>query len=162
LRKGMRSQDLAETRYVFVTTNTLLASVARRFLIKEKILRESDCPAVLDVGQLSTIAWLVKDKKFNNEMVGRELLANCYAAMQPQQAWFQTFREAIEKVVGNLETYAQDANNSLILRAARRIAKDESFGSAAIMKTLPIAEIIQRSDQDAQRRIEHIREEERK
>jgi hypothetical protein len=161
LRRGFRTRDFAESRFMFVTTNTLLTSAARQFLTKAKVLRDSDCPAVLHVGQASTIAWLMKDKKLQSQSAGRELLANCYAAVQPDSAWFQAFRESVEKTVGNLETYAEDATNNLVLQAARRIAKDATFGNAAIMRTLPIAELIERSNRAAEKRIEEIRQQER-
>ena len=158
--KGFRTRDFAECRFVFVTTNTLLASATRQFLTKAKLLRDSDCPAVLHVGQVSTIAWLLKDKKLQPTSATTELLANCYAAVQPDPAWFQAFRSAMEGAVGNLEAYADNVTTSLVLQAARRIAKDATFGNAAIMRTLPIAELMDQANRSAEIRIEQIRREE--
>jgi hypothetical protein len=160
LRKGVRTRDLSDARAVFVTTNKLFASAARRFLIDERLAQSIHCPPVLHVGQIATIVWLMTDHKIDPGKAGRELLANCYAAVRPDADWFMNFRSAIEKVVGNLDTYAQDADNNIQLQAARRIAQEESFGNAALMKNLNAAELLQRAAKAADEEKARIRAEE--
>lgn len=160
LRKGFKPRDLSDARAVFVTTNKLFANAARRFLIEERVLQPVHCPPVLHVGQMATIAWLMKDQKIDPGKAGRELLSNCYAAVRPDAEWFQNFRTAIEKVVGNLESYTSNADNNIQVQAARRIAQEESFGNAAIMRNLNAAELLQRATKSADEEKARIRNEE--
>src|SRR5712691_9093963 len=148
LRRSSRSRDFASSRFTFVTTNRLLAAASRRFLINEGQLTQTQCPPVLFITQVATIAWLLKDQKLSPDIAGRELLINCYAAARPDAAWFRYFREGIEHVVGDLEEFGRDPQNSLVLQAARRIAQEESLSNSAIMQALNAAEIIDRSRED--------------
>src|SRR6266487_2831274 len=43
LRRGVRTRDLAECRFLFVTPNKFLAATARRFLIQQKVLQPQHC-----------------------------------------------------------------------------------------------------------------------
>lgn len=145
LRKGIRTKDLAVSGVLFVTANRLLAAASRAFLIKEKQLTHLQCPPVLHLSQVATIAWLLKDQKLKPEKAGRELLTNCYAAIRPDAEWFKNFREGIQKVVGDFETFANDGSNAFLLKAARRIAQEESFSNSNIMRELNAVEILDRS-----------------
>ena len=143
LRGASKSRDFASSRFIFVTANRLLATAARRFLINEGQLTAAQCPPVLYITQVATIAWLLKDQKLSPDIAGRELLINCYAAARPDAEWFRYFREGMEQVVGDLEQFGRE--NSLVLQAARRIAQEESLSNSAIMQELNAAEIIDRS-----------------
>ena len=72
------------------------------------------------VTQATEIRPLLKDQKLSPDIAARELLINCYAAARPDAAWFRRFREGIEQVVGDLEKFVSDPQNSLVLQAARR------------------------------------------
>jgi hypothetical protein len=62
----------------------------------------------------------------------------------PMQHGFGIFERG-STVVGGLEEFGRDPQNSLVLQAARRIAQEESLSSSAIMQELNAAEIIDRS-----------------
>lgn len=159
LRRGNRARDLAECGFVFVTPNTFLTYVARRFLIEERMLGHSDFPPIMSLSQIATIAWLMKDQTIPPEKAGRELLANCFAAVRPDAEWFKYFREGIEQAVsGSLEEYSSNGVNALTIQAARRIAQDESFGSSAIVRQLNMAEILSRAEAEQKRMIEEQEE----
>lgn len=149
LRKNIRTRDLAECRFIFITTNKFLAATSRQFLLSNRTLQPQHCPPMLSVGQIATIAWLLKDQELAPEKVGRELLAHCFAAVRPDAAWFGYFREGIEEVVGSIDEYTRDTTNSIALQAARRIAQEESFGSAALVRELNMAEILSRAKEHA-------------
>jgi len=91
----------------------------------------------------------MKDQRLIPEKAGRELLSNCFAAVRPDAEWFGYFREGMEKLVGPLEEFASDSNNSLALQAARRIAHEESFGSASLVRELNLSEILSRAKSEA-------------
>lgn len=151
LRGRFNTKDLANCGYVFVTSNKFLAQMSRRYLIEQKAVQPQHCPPILNVGQIATIAWLMKDKVLEPEKAGRELLSNCFAAIRPDQEWFRYFREGIEKVTGNIDEYGMDQKNALTLQAARRIAQEESFGESLIVRELNMVEILSRAE------IEHKR-----
>lgn len=159
LRKGKASRDLSESKFVFVTTNRLFANCARQFLMKESIIKGVHCPPVLHVGQMATIAWLMRERKIDPEKAGRELLTNCYAAIRPDASWFQDFRAAIEKVVGNIDDFSAVPENSLKLQAARRIAQNQTFGNASLVRQLNAAEVLQAADREAEAEKERLRAE---
>jgi hypothetical protein len=154
LRKRRNTRDLTACGYVFVTSNRFLANMSRRYLIKENSIRPQHCPPMLSVGQIATIAWLMKDHVLEPEKAGRELLSNCYAAFRPDQKWFRNFREGIEKVTGDLDEYAGVSQNMITLQAARRIAQEESFGESAIVPTLNMVEILNRAEAEAHRMVQ--------
>lgn len=151
LRKGSRPRDLADCGHVFVTSNRLLATASRRFLLEQRAIVPVTFPPMVSVGQMATIAWLLKDHSIPPEKAGRELLSNCFAAIRPDAEWFGFFREGMEKVTGPLEDYNKQNVHALTLQAARRIAQEESFGSSAIVKQLNMAEILSRAEQEQQK-----------
>jgi hypothetical protein len=155
LRRGNRTRDLADAGFVFVTPNTFLAYASKRFLIDERMLGFNNFPPIVSLGQIATIAWLLKDQTIPPEKAGRELLTNCFAAVRPDAEWFKYFREGIEQVVSDsLEDYSTQGTNALTIQAARRIAQDESFGSSAIVRQLNMAEILSRAEHEQTRVIE--------
>lgn len=147
LRKRLNTRDLSRCGFVFVTTNNLLAQASRRYLIEEKVIQPAHCPPFLTVGQIATIAWLLKDHRLVPEKAGRDLLANCFAAIRPDHEWFRFFREGVERRTGNLEEFVREPRNALILQAARRIAQEESFGSSAIVRELNMVEILRQAEE---------------
>lgn len=151
LRRGSRARDLADCGFLFVTPNKFLASSSRRYLIEQKVLGFNSFPPILALGQIATIAWLLKDQTIPPEKAGRELLTNCFAAIKPDAEWFGFFREGMEKVAGPLDEYSKLGSNALTVQAARRIAQDESFGNSAIVRQLNMAEILSRAEQEQSR-----------
>jgi hypothetical protein len=140
-----KTRDFSGSKFVFVTSNRLLATASRAFLIQEKQLAAVHCPPILHHTQVATIAWLLKDKKLSPAIAGRELLVNCYAATRPDEQWFKSFKEGMEKIVGDLQEFAQNPGNNFVLQAARRIAQEESFGNSAVMRGLNAVELLDRS-----------------
>jgi hypothetical protein len=148
LRKGANTRDFTRCGFVFVTHNNFLAYASREFLIKERQLLPQQCAPILHLTQVATIAWLLKDQKLSPALAGRELLVNCYAAARPSAAWFASFREGIERAVGNAEGFGREPGNAFVLQAARRIAQEQSLANPHIMRQLNVAEILD----DARRR----------
>jgi hypothetical protein len=83
LRRNNKTRDLADSKFIFVTSNKFLASTSRRYLIEQRTIFPQHCPPILSVGQIATIAWLLKDQSLAPEKAGRELLSNCFAAVRP-------------------------------------------------------------------------------
>jgi hypothetical protein len=147
----IKKEAISKGGFVFVTTNRFLAQTARKFLMEQKVIRGPQCPPMLTVGQIATIAWLMKEHVLAPEKAGRELLSNCFAAIRPDQDWFRYFRESLEKITGPVDEYAKMPKNALILQAARRIAQDESGGNSAIVRELNMVEILNRAEDEKSR-----------
>jgi len=149
LRRGVKTRDLMKAKFVFVTTNKFLARMSKRYLIEEKAIQPQHFPPMLSVGQVATIAWLLKDHKLSPDKAGRDLLSNCFAAVRPDAEWFKYFREGVEKIKGDIEEYGE--NNTMALQAARRIAQEESFGSNALVRELNMAEVLSKAEAESAR-----------
>lgn len=144
-RGGLKPRDFAKSRFLFVTSNKMLAYASREFLVREGHIQPIHCSPIMHVDQVATIAWLMKDQKLNPQLAARELLVNCYAAARPSAEWFKFFRQGLEEAIGNIDNFSQDPENSFILQSARRIAQEQSFSNSTIMKTLNMAEVLDRS-----------------
>lgn len=146
-RRGHKSRDVLSSKFLFVTSNKLLAGASRKFLTKERAITWVDCPPILHVGQLTTIIWLLKNKQLTDKLVTRDLLANCAAAYRPDPDWMDKFMQAIDaaKILAaqNGEGMLDD---SVKLQAARRIAQDLSFGRTALLDKVSLAEVLAKAD----------------
>jgi hypothetical protein len=145
-RRGHKSRDFFGCKFAFLTTNKFLVRETRRFLISAKELRQQFCSPVLSVSQVATILWLTSDSSISPERASRELISQCYSAYPISGEWFKNFLENIESSVGSAEEMSSDSRRALVLRAARRIAKEESLGHPAIVKSLDAAEILARAE----------------
>jgi hypothetical protein len=146
-RRGHAHRDVMKSRFIFVTSNKFLAVSSRRFLIQEDHLRQHECPPILHVSQLTTMMWLLKNRGFEDRLVTRDLLANCYAAYRPEPEWLSKFIEAVTAAQESGEKIAGDA---IVLQAARRVAQDQSFGRTALLPKISLAEILSRAKEDTE------------
>jgi hypothetical protein len=156
-RRGLKSRDFAKAKYIFVTANKFLAAASRRFLVGENVIAWQDCPPILEVGQIATIAWLLKDRHLEDRKVSRELLANCYAAVRPDNEWLGRFIEEVRQAAkqSGLDP-EQVTQDGMILQATRRIAQDMSFGRTVVLEKLNVVEILAKAKRETESlRAEH-------
>ena len=159
LRRGRVSRDIGGSRYLFITKNSALQRVARRFVTK--FVEEYDVsvmPPVLTVSQITTVAWIAATRKLEEHNVSRELLAACYAAVQPSEAWAEEFARVFEKFRDeNPEFLAQRANSMVFLHGARATARDESLNQPLVLKKLNLAELFRQAAEAEQAAAEEFR-----
>ena len=150
-RRGHVSNNPLQSRILFVTSNDLLAKASRKYLVDQGQLKWHECPPILQIGQLSTIVWLLNNRKFEDKLVGRELLASCYAAYRPEPEWLEEFSEAIGRATSLTEAGVESTmNDAMRLQAARRVALDQSYGRTALLRTLNMAEVLALADEQKQ------------
>lgn len=160
MRRGKKTKDVAQSIAIFVCRNQLLQKTARRFLVDHEGYDWTSTPAILTIGQISTVAWLAAAKTLEPTKVTKELLATCYSAMRPDAKWAETFLQALERFKGeNKEQVEGYADSVLFLQTARSIAQEQSLGQTAILKKLNTVELFQRAaavaeEKEALRRIE--------
>lgn len=145
LRRGFVRREVSASNHLFVSRNSLLQRVARKFAI-EHVDEYDDfaAPTVLTVGQITTIAWISSAKKLEPRKVSKELLAACYSAVKPSPGWAEEFSRALARFKVENPAFTQEkANQHFFLQTARSMAKDESLGQAAVLRKINLADIFQ-------------------
>lgn len=151
LRKGERARDVAQSKCLFVSRNSLLQRVARRFVVEHCDYDSGNVPPVLTVGQIATIAWFVASKTLEPVKVTKELLANCYNAVRPNTGWAQEFANALENYrKGNPELFEERAKSAIFLGATRALAREESLGQAPLLRKINFAELLDKAAKKAE------------
>ena len=142
LRKGRASRDIASSRFLFVSRNSLLQKSARKFAIEHtEDYDESSTPAILTLGQITVAGWLATASALEPHKVSQELLALCYGAVKPSATWAEEFARATDEFSAEDKTVIeQRADSILILNATREAARDESLNEAAILRKVNVAE----------------------
>lgn len=147
LRKGRAARDIGTSKYLFVSKNNTLQRVARNFVAEHvEAFDSSSIPPVFTVSQITTVAWIAATKALDEHKVSRELLANCYAAVQPSEAWASEFARVFEKFQSENEGTVSDRAHSMIfLNTARTTARDESLNQPMVLKKLNFSEIFRQA-----------------
>lgn len=163
LRRGRTYRDIASCKYLFVSRNSLLQRVSRKFCIDHlDEYDDSSSPAVLTLGQVTTAGWLATANALEPHKVSQELLANCYAAVKPSPAWADEFAKAIDEFSAeDRALISERADAILILKATREAARDESLNEPAILRKINVAEKFRlakiAADEAEDRRIRELR-----
>lgn len=164
LRRGRSARSIGTSHYIMISKNSLLQRVSREFVKKHTEHYDgSSIPPVLTMGQITTAAWIAATKKLEAHKVSKELLASCYAAVQPSEAWADEFARVMEKFKEeNPELVADRANAMLFLNTARNVARDESLNQPLVLKKINVAELFRQAaeaEQEASKRAEEERTE---
>lgn len=151
LRKGRPARNIGDAKVIFVSRNSLLQREARNFAIRHTdTYDESSIPPVLTNGQITTAAWLADSKTLQPSKLSQELLARCYAAVQPSSEWAEEFGKALEEFKSeNPEVVADRANAILFLSAARKAARETTFNDPTLLKKANTVEIFRRAAEEA-------------
>jgi hypothetical protein len=147
LRRGRSARMISKSNYIFVAKNSSLQRVARNFVAEH--VEEYDggsVPPVMTMTQITTIAWIAATKTLEHLKISRELLASCYAAVQPSEAWAEEFSRVFGKFQEESpEFVAERANSIIFLNTARSTARDESLNQPVVLRKLNIAELFRRA-----------------
>ena len=149
LRQSAESKDLANSKFVLVTSNTHFARSARRFARAELGFTSRYVPAVLTHAQMSTAAWMSNETKVMDSFISRELVANCMSAQQLSREWVDGFVEIMK------EASLPEEDNT-IMHAVRAIARDESLSNPAVLRRLNPNEMIKRAKMAEEQRLEEL------
>jgi hypothetical protein len=95
LRRGTRPSRLEDANAVFVTTNSALARTA--FAFGRKFEHSREVSAVITDFSLANVAWL-KAPLGAPDLPEREVLAACYAALQPPLELWNKYLNEIDKL----------------------------------------------------------------
>lgn len=124
LRKGEHPSRLESSRAVFVTTNTPMVRVGKKFFSEDRL---GVWPPAIAWNDFVTLLWL-KRPLAAPELPRKQIVADCYAAMEPGGAVWSRYLEEVER----LEQRGELSNDELyILRyapEAKRALMDQTFG----------------------------------
>jgi hypothetical protein len=95
LRKGKVPKRIEDAVAVFVTTNALLAKAA--FLVGQKHTSTKEVSSAITDYSLANIAWL-KAPLGAPDLPTKEMLANCYAAMEPSIFLWDKYLQQTEEL----------------------------------------------------------------
>jgi hypothetical protein len=156
LRRGRASRKIGDSKYVFVSKNTLLQRTARKYAVEHtEYYDNSSVPPVLTTGQATTAAWLAEAKSLEPKKVTKELLASCYAAVQPDREWAEEFGKQLERIrADNPDLMLKVANASLVLQNIRNIARDETLNESSALRKINLAEFLRQETEKANREFE--------
>lgn len=147
LRRGRPARNIGSSHFILISKNSLLQRVSREFVQNHTDHYDSSSvPPVLTMGQVTTAAWIAATKTLEEHKVSKELLAACYAAVQPSEAWADEFARVMEKFTEeNPEFVADRANAMLFLNTARNVARDESLNQPLVLKKINVAELFRKA-----------------
>ncbi|GAA5036468.1 hypothetical protein [Actinopolymorpha pittospori] len=105
LRRGQEATHLERARAVFVTQNTALVRAAKSYARLEDFNRYM-VPLAMPDYEFVTLLWL-KQPLTAPELPGRRIIADCYAAMSPEDKVWSQYVEKIERLRAD-ETVSED------------------------------------------------------
>lgn len=146
LRRGAVPTRLEDARAVFVTDNDDLVRAAERF--SEFGGRANQWTVAMRARVLATLAWLRSPTAFP-DLPRRQVLADCYAAMQPSPA---VWRRAVEVVQTLQEQGAVGAEELSAFRhslEARRLLMDRTRGSASAVDEETLRDVVESLTEEA-------------
>lgn len=128
LRKGRKPKTIKEAESIFVTTNRGLSYANRKFEISE-IGDDHNIPACLTDVFIGTLVWLQSPTKVLplNE---KKIIADCYAALQPNDTLIKKFLNEVEKLKG--EKKISDDEHYLLRthRVAMELLEEKTMGDS--------------------------------
>ena len=153
LRRGRSAKDIGKSISIFVSRNSLLQRVARRFAIEHTDhYDEGSIPPVLTTGQITTASWLAEGRNLEPSKISKELLASCYSAVQPSAEWANEFAHALDEFRKEHPDVISDRADALLfLQSARHAARDASFNDPNILKKINTAEMFRNAAEEARR-----------
>lgn len=125
-RRGSNPSSIKDVRCIFVTTNNSLALACKKFEDSQAEYRNFIPSCVTDVF-LGTIVWIQSPVKFYS-LNEKKLLADCYAALQPNELLLKKYIDQLEKLknrgeIGDEQYYLMKTN-----RMAMNLLQESTLG----------------------------------
>jgi hypothetical protein len=121
LRRGETAMRLETCRAILITTNTPMVAVARELLVGD---RAGAWPPAISYNDFATLLWL-KRPLDAPELPRKQIIADCYAALEPGGALWTKYLDEIERLESRgklteeeffLLRYSFDAKHALMER----------------------------------------------
>jgi hypothetical protein len=159
LRKGQPVSEIERCKYLFVTTNSALARASAKFFIEE--YGRLAVPVCVSDHTMATLAW-VKKPTYAESFSRSRLIADSYAALQPNQELWRKYSDEILRLRNNQSITNEDYHVLRFSTVARNALLDTTLGSPDAFTTGTIPEILEAAKANARRETETQLEQERK
>ena len=141
LRKGMSPRTLEKARAVLVTSNSGFARAAFRY--GREIEESRVVSTVVTDFSVANIAWL-KAPLGAPDLPAKEVLAYCFAAMQPSPQLWQKFVDEAEKLEASGDISAEDHQLLRFNLRARDEMMNLTLGDAAVLSPEVVRDVLGR------------------
>lgn len=125
-RRGSNPSSIKDVRCIFVTTNTSLALACKKFEDSQAEYINFIPSCVTDVF-LGTIVWIQSPVKFYN-LNEKKFLADCYAALQPNESLLKKYMDQMEKLKNKEEISEEQYYLMKTNRTAMNLLQDLTLG----------------------------------
>ncbi|MGH9169557.1 MAG: hypothetical protein ACRD0Z_01570 [Acidimicrobiales bacterium] len=142
LRRGRRQTRLESSRAIFVTTNSSLARASAIFF-REQGEAQTVPICALD-HELATVAWL-KRPVSAPDLPRKQILADCYAALQPSDELWRKFMVEAERLYSDETLTEEDYFTLRFSVDARRALMDRTLGDPDAFSLGTVEEVLQRA-----------------
>ena len=126
LRKGRRPHSINEAEHTFVTTNSTLALVSKKFDLPGSADAFTIPVCVTDIF-LGTIIWLQSPPKML-EINQKRIIADCYAALRPSVTLIRKYSAEIEKLKNQNIISPNECYLLRTSRVARELLEEKTLG----------------------------------
>ena len=128
LRKGAKPQNIRQAHHIFMTINSGLAFVNKKFE-REEYEEKFYIPTCVTDTFVGTLIWMRKPQKIT-EISERKLIANIYAALQPNEKFLKRYLAEVEKLRKNNEITEDDYILLRDSQIAKQMLTEETLGDS--------------------------------
>ena len=146
IRREVLTSRIEDSKAVFVTTNTTLSNLVTEFH-NQKYNSHSISPCITDY-LLTTILWLKSPKKAPNLPMNR-LIADCYAAVQPDDYFLEKWFIEIKKIEDDpLLSKGLSVDDYTFLRysgVVQNVLMESTYGNPEVIDSRSILDILDKT-----------------
>jgi hypothetical protein len=142
LRKGAKPENIKQAKHIFMTTNSGLA-FANKIFEREEYEKSFYIPTCVTDTFVGTLIWMRNPQKIT-EIKERELIANIYSALQPNEEFLKQFLSEVKKL---REDDKITENDYIFLRdsqVASQMLMEETLGDPDSFSSKTPFEILER------------------
>lgn len=140
LRKGTYPRSLIESKAIFITPNESLAYATRRYETGANGIYHTIPACITDIF-LGTLVWLQSPAKMQT-LNARQLVADCYAALQPSDVLVRKYLASVEKLKEQLIISTDDYYILRSHRASLVLLENKTLGDPEAFDDSTTAEIL--------------------
>jgi hypothetical protein len=139
LRGGRTQELLEESKAIFLTTNTKLVAASREFFRLDE--DGFSWPHAISDTVLATLMWLKKPMRAP-DLPRKQILADCYAALRPNQGVWNQWLHEIEQVAKSGSYTDTQLDIMRYSPEAQRALMDKTFGAANAVDDRIVGEVL--------------------
>lgn len=148
LRKGRIFSDIERSKYMFVTSNYLLARASARFFKEE--YEASAAPLCINDHTLATLAW-VKNPTYVEDFSRHRLIADSYVALSPSNELWKKYSDEVSRLREKGDLSDDEYQLLRFSLVARKALMEATLGSPEAFTDGTVAEILEKAQANVRR-----------